>query len=174
MKINGFNFDKYNPVVLEHIERHFVGSDVPGSLFLPRAFKDAKAVVNFAYNHILDYDGKKIIREVNCGKIIGLDALVERAKIPEHFGVQRKMRETSNRGKKYMGDRAISYSTQIVEGMELIPTEILTVVAGPFPDCKKHGFISIYPGRSAPNFSDKRFWREHVLIEKGKIPKKYR
>lgn len=174
MKLNGYNFDIYRGDVVKHIERHFVGSKVPGSLFLPKVFRNAREVIDFAYNQINDYEGRKIVREFDCERIIGLDGLILLKDVPIHAKVKRDKRESGKKHIAYLG-RPNNYTINKVVGIELIPTSFLTIIVGPLDKREEvHGFISIYPGRLAPNFSDKNFWGKHALIENGKIPREYR
>lgn len=153
------NFQKYYPLFLDHIKRHFKESGVPGSIFTSPDFDSPKKVIDYAYSLIEnEYKGVKLIKEVDLGQIIGLDALIPLSEVPEHCNVKREIR--------IIEDDEPPYTVYVVTGIPLRETSKMVIIAEPVPgENGIHAFSSIYPGRYAPDFSDKEFWETHAFIK---------
>jgi hypothetical protein len=140
MTITSYNFEKYNPAQMAHIARHLEGSNTQGSHFIAGAFPDAKSLVDFAYEQILDYAGQKLVREVDLGRTIGHDSLVALDSLPEGATITQEPRGR------------IGYLVNIIRGIQKKPTSNMVIVAGPSRDKRQHGFYTIFPGANAPAF----------------------
>lgn len=140
MGIRNYNFEKYNPEQLEHIAEHLSGSNTKGSHFDKGAFQDAKSLVDYAYEQVQDYNGKRLVKEVNLGRTIGQDCLVELSNLPEGAQVTQEPRGRTG------------YLVNIVKGANKTPTSQMVIVAGPLREEGKHGFYTIFPGQNAPPF----------------------
>ena len=77
MALSDYDFVKYEPKQMEHLARHLEGSQTAGSHFSKGAFPTAKDLVDYALEHIQDYSGQRLVREIDAGRIIGYDSLVE-------------------------------------------------------------------------------------------------
>ena len=135
-EINGFRFE-VDEGQLEHIARHLAGSEVAGSHFKKNAFTSVKALVDYALNHLQDYNGKRTEREINAGRIIGFDALKHKEDLPEGVNLYREPRGN------------FGYMTNVVCGVPKEETRQIVAVAGPKGE-EKHGFYTIFPGKNAP------------------------
>ncbi len=139
MTINELNFDAYRTDQLEHIERHLAGSEVAGSHFSAGSFESARVLVDFALQHIQDYKGQVLVREVDLEREVGYDAVVSLEGLSEGANVTQEPRGRNE------------YLANIVSGVPKNPTNWMTIIAGPFGD-DQHGFYTIHPGKSAPPF----------------------
>ena len=139
MEIKENNFVKYNLETLEHIERHLDGSQTAGSHFAKGSFSDARALIDYAYEHIQDYSGERTVKEIDVGRTIGYNSLVDLTEIPESIEVRQEPRGRDG------------YLVNMVNGVSKKPTGKMVIVAGPLGE-GKHGFYTIYPGENAPPF----------------------
>lgn len=151
MALEDFDFVKYEPKQMEHITRHLEGSDTAGSHFSKAAFPTAKELVDYAYEHIQDYLGQKLVREVDAGRTIGYDGLISLENLPQEARVSQEPRGRDG------------YSTNVVRGVQKNPTSKIVIVAGPLREEGKHGLYTIYPGTNAPPFPATK----EKLIEMG-------
>ena len=160
--IADYNFIKYHGSFERHLARHFANSGVPGSIFTARRFSTPRQVVDVAYDSISGlYEGRTMTHIVPFSEIIGLDSLIPLVSVPKGASVKRG---TRTKGKD--AGRANSYTLNFVYGMERIPTNQMVIIAGPvLGNEEKHAFLTIYPGRYAPDFSDRKFWSQHGLIQ---------
>ena len=144
MVLKDYNFVRYDPKQIEHIERHLEGSCTTGSHFTRGAFSSARDLVDYACEHIQDYAGEKIVREVDVGRDIGYDALVLLRDVDPGFNsVSRESRGGND------------FSVSVVRGFPHLPkkkTRQMVVVAGPLGNTDKHGFYTIFPGTNTPSF----------------------
>jgi hypothetical protein len=164
-------FQPFYPSALRHIERHFPHNSTPGSKFNSR-FKDPKEVAEYAWEKIkYAYRGELLIREINFQEVIGLEALIALKDIPKGVGIKKRTREIPNKNKP---GRYNSYTIWTAEDMRLQETKTMTVIAGPLERTRVHTFLTIYPGRYAPDFSDQEFWSKHALISPRKQKKRRR
>jgi len=139
MGIEDYNFEKYNPEQLAHLERHLEGSETHGSYFIKGAFPDARSLVDYASEQIRDYIGKRLVKEVDVGRQVGYDSLVELGSLPPEAVVTQELLGRED------------YLVNIVRGVPKRPTSQVVVVAGPIGE-DKHGFYTIFPGENAPSF----------------------
>lgn len=140
MAIENYDFVKYDPMQMEHIGKHLEGSETAGSYFSKGAFSSAKDLVDYAVEHIQDYAGKRLVKEIDVGRIIGYDSLSSLENLPEQARVSQKPRGRDG------------YLVNIVRGIEKHPTSQMVIVAGPLREQGKHGFYTIFPGANAPSF----------------------
>lgn len=162
MGLDGFL--KYHPPFMEHLKRHFPKSGIVGSVFTGR-FRTPRQVVDYALSAIEPiYRGERLVHIVRFGEDIGLDAIIPLNGIPEGKTISREGRTV-----KLDAGRPASYTVQVVYGIKRRPTRQMVIIAGPLLDKPKyHGFISIYPGVHAPDFSNKTFWRRYAFIKESK------
>lgn len=139
MALENFNFVKYDEEKIAHINRHLEGSVTAGSHFKQGAFPNAESLINYALNHIQEYDGKRIVKEVECEEVIGYDSLVCLDSLPENAIVVKEPRGRNE------------YLANIVDGVDKTQTKQMVIVAGPLKE-DKHGFYTIFPGQNAPSF----------------------
>jgi len=92
MGIEDYSFEKYNPGQLAHLERHLEGSETHGSYFTKGAFLDARSLVDCASEQIQDYAGERLVREVDVGRPIGYNSLIELGSLPAEAVVTREPR----------------------------------------------------------------------------------
>lgn len=163
-------FKPYYPPAIAHVARHFPSSPTSGSKFIGR-FKKPEEVTKYAWEKIEhEYQGRLLIRQVEFSESIGLEALIPLKDIPLHVTRKRVNREVTEKGSK----RPVTYSIWTTYEMSLQPTKSMTIIAGPWEGNQEiHTFLTIYPGRYAPDFTDKKFWRNHALISTtGHKPRK--
>tara|TARA_Y100000310_G_scaffold342128_1_gene443905 strand:- start:6126 stop:6662 length:537 start_codon:yes stop_codon:yes gene_type:complete len=139
MTIKDYNFVRDSPEIMEHLARHLDGSTTQGSHFMQEAFPNARALIDYALQHIQDYQGKKTVKEVDAGRNIGYDSLVSLENLPENTSITEQPRGRDG------------YLVNIVESVKKQPTSNIVIVAGPI-DEERHGFYTIYPGQNAPPF----------------------
>jgi hypothetical protein len=140
MTLSEYDFVKYDPKQMEHIERHLEGSQTAGSHFAKGAFASARDLANYACEHIQDYAGQRLVREVDVERTIGYDSLVELENLSAEAVVTQEPRGRD------------SYLVNVVRGVKKTPTKQIVVVAGPLREQGKHGFYTIFPGQNAPSF----------------------
>jgi hypothetical protein len=140
MALKEYDFVKYEPKQMEHLERHLEGSETVGSHFARGAFPTAKDLIDYACGHIQDYAGQRLVREVDAGRTLGYDSLTSLDGLPEQA-----ITSQEPRGKD-------GYLVNVVRGIEKSPTSQVVVVAGPLREKDKHGFYTIFPGQNAPSF----------------------
>jgi hypothetical protein len=140
MALSNYDFIKYDPKQMEHLARHLEGSETAGSHFSRGVFPTAKDLVDYAVEHIQDYSGQRLVREIDAGRTIGYDALTSLESLPTPARVSQEPR-----GKD-------GYLVNLVRGVEKSPTSRMVVVAGPLREQGKHGFYTIFPGQNAPSF----------------------
>ena len=158
-----YHFEKYLPAFMHHLARHFPGSGVPGSVFTATDLNTPRKVIHYAYEKIKDqYEGRKLVTPIDCGRIIGLEALIALREVPRGIRIKRVSRITKGQD----ASRKSSYTVNVVKGLAMPPTTLMTIVAEPIAGRENaHAFTSIFPGRFAPDFSDSAFWARHALIE---------
>lgn len=139
MAIKNYNFQKYNQELVDHLARHLQGSQTAGSHFAKGAFPTAKSLIDFAYGHIQEYDGSKLVKSIEAGKTIGYDSLVSLDNLPESASVSQEPRGRDG------------YLANMVRGVKKQPTSSMVIIAGPIDEAN-HGFYTIYPGEIAPPF----------------------
>ncbi len=172
MATKNYNFVKYEQELIEHLERHLDGSHIAGSHFMKGAFKDAKELIDFAYEHIKDdYTGQRFVKEVDLENIVGYDSLVNIEQLPENAYVVKEPRGRNE------------FLANMVSGVEKKPTKHVVIVAGPLRvekgEQEKHGFYTIFPGINAPSFpvTEKQLvewgYKGQNLEEQIKINKQY-
>lgn len=140
MALDEYNFVKYDPNQMEHLERHLEGSHVQGSHFKRGAFPDAKTLVDFALQHIQDYNGQRTVVEVDLDHIVGYDSVVSTEDLPESATVTKEPRGRNE------------YLANVIDGAAKKPTNHMVIVAGPLKEQGKHGFYTIFPGQNTPPF----------------------
>ena len=151
--IEDYNFVKYDPEFMEHLDRHIRGSETVGSTFTGEL--DARAIVDYAFEKIKKgYGGKKIVLEVDVGFVVGLEGVTMLSRLSRGTKVEKTIRD----GK---------YEVNVVQGIKKRPTSRLVIVAGPLEPVSKgrHGFITIYPGMCCPDLDDREFWKNHAFID---------
>jgi len=151
MAIENYNFIKYSPELEEHLNRHLSGSQTAGSHFSREAFDSAKSLIDFAYEHVKDYDGKRVVREIDMGRDIGYDSLVQLSELPPEAQVTLEPRGRDG------------YLANIVRGVSKPTTRNMVIVAGPLREEGTHGFYTIFPGQNALPFPATR----EKLVEMG-------
>ncbi len=167
MAIKDYSFTKYNQELIDHLVRHLQGSQTAGSHFIKGAFPTAKSLVDYAHEHIQEYDGDKLVKSVDTGKTIGYDSLVSLENLPESASVSQEPRGREG------------YLANMVRGVEKHPTSKMVIVAGPIDEAN-HGFYTIYPGEIAPPFPATREKLEEMgysgkdLEEQVKVNKGYK
>jgi len=139
MVLKDYDFVKYEPKQMEHLARHLEGSETAGSHFSKGAFPTARDLIDYAVEHIQDYAGQRLIKEINAGRTIGCDALISLEDLPEQAKVSQEPRGRDG------------YLANIVRGISKIPTSRMVIIAGPLGE-DKHGFYTIFPGQNAPSF----------------------
>ena len=139
MAIKEYNFEKYNPEKVAHLERHLEGSETAGSHFSEGAFPNARALIDYAYEQISDYAGQRLVREIDAGRQVGYDSLVELESLPSEAVVTQEPRGRDG------------YLVNMVRGVSKKPTNRMVIVAGPLGE-DRHGFYTIFPGENAPSF----------------------
>lgn len=159
----------------EHIDRHFTGSLVPGSKFLPMSEDDKQAVIDLVDLRLAEFFQKfldegrepsRVIFQINFPKAVGTDALVA---IP----ADRKdsfITVTRDAGTPYES------RVQVHETNEIPETSTVTVIAGPYGPTGKWGIYTMFPGaealafpnpeRQAPDAlkASKTFWDTHGFL----------
>ena len=150
MPIENYSFTKYDQELIDHLARHLQGSQTAGSHFIKGAFPTAKSLIDFAYEHIQEYDGSKLVKSVDAGKTIGYDSLVSLENLPKFARVSQELRGRDG------------YLVNMVRGVEKQLTNKMVIIAGP-TDEANHGFYTIYPGEIAPPFPASK----EKLIEMG-------
>jgi len=159
-----YRFIKNHPPFMKHLKRHLKDSKTAGSVFTAQEFKTARQIIDYAYKQIeFKYRGEIMVRTIDFGKVVGLEALIAIKDIPDHLRhIKREMRV-----KKEQGKRAASYSVLVAYGLKRTETSKITIIAEPiYGNPKLHSFSSIYPGEYAPDFDDKEFWMNHAFIAK--------
>ncbi|MBM3234460.1 hypothetical protein FJZ19_05195 [Candidatus Pacearchaeota archaeon] len=147
------DFVKYDPEFIGHLNRHIKGSGTVGSTFIGEL--QARDIVDYAYEKIKDkYRGQQIVLEVEAPFPIGLEGVIMLSKVPKHIEIGRVKRDGI-------------HEVNIVRGIPKRKTRYLVIVAGPLkPEEEgKHGFLSIYPGRSCPPLEDTGFWKNWAFID---------
>jgi hypothetical protein len=139
MALEDYNFVKYDEEKMTHLDRHLEGSVTTGSHFKKGVFPNSKSLIDYALGSINDYEGKRMVKEVECDKIVGYDSLISLDNLSENIKITREPR-----GKN-------EYLVNIVEGIDKTPTTDMVIVAGPL-DETEHGFYTIFPGKNAPSF----------------------
>ena len=140
MALKDYNFVKYESEQMEHIARHLEGSETAGSHFAKGAFPTAKDLIDYAVEHIQDYSGQRLVREIDAGRTIGYNSLTLLEGLPEQSRISQEPRGREG------------YLTNIVRGVAKLPTSQMVVVAGPLRNDGEHGFYTIFPGKNAPSF----------------------
>lgn len=163
-------FKKYHAPFIRHLKRHFKGSDILGSKFTGARFPTIKEVIDYAYAEIAPlYDsGKKLVIERTFPQIIGLEGIIALSDLPSQTQIYKESREKEF--DSFLG-RQEEYEVNVVYGIQRKTTNNLVIVAGPIPasDPVVHTFLSIYPGRYAPDFDDSKFWNEHAFINEKRL-----
>ena len=152
--IKDYDFIRYDKEFMMHLsERHFPNSPLPGSIFTGQKFKNPRAVIDGAYLLISDdYNGKRLEKVLTFDYVIGLDSIIPISDIPGFV----KIEKVKRRG----------FEVNVVHNVRKIRTRQMVVIAGPLKrESIIHTFLSIYPGRFAPELSDKTFWQNHAFIE---------
>ncbi len=139
MSIENYNFKKYNQELVDHLARHLQGSQTTGSHFMKKSFPTAKSLIDFAYEHLQEYNGNKLVKSVDAGKTIGYDSLISLDNLPESATISQEPRGRDG------------YLANMVRGVEKQPTNKMIIIAGPINEIN-HGFYTIYPGEIAPPF----------------------
>jgi len=204
MAIDDFEFDRYNEEQLAHIERHLDGSDVTGSHFRKGAFESAKALVDFAAERIAHlYNGRRMVLETRVvlpdREPLGYDALISFDELADQLmieGETKGVRHARVRSRLSVEPRGRNEHEAYVIQNEWVrkkPTNTMVIVAGPLGDSGKHGFYTIFPGKSAPPFPASReqlremgfgglaledavklnlkyddFWQQHAFVKEYK------
>jgi hypothetical protein len=139
MALKDFDFVKDDEEKLAYLDRHLEGTEVTGSYVFREVFPTVKDLVDFAVQHIQDYNGERMEIEVDMPHIIGYDSLTSIENLSEGATVTKEPR-----GKNEV-------LANVVSDAPMQPTKKLVIVAGPMKD-NKHGFYTIFPGTNAPQF----------------------
>lgn len=151
MALKDHEFVRDDQKQIDHLERHLEGSETQGSHFARGAFQSAEDLIEYACEHIQDYAGERLVKEVETGRIIGYDSLVRIKDLPDEAVISQEPRGRDG------------YLVNIVRGIQKTPTSKMVIVAGPLKEQEKHGFYTIFPGTNAPSFPVTR----ERLIEMG-------
>jgi hypothetical protein len=147
---------------MQHLKRHLPESRTVGSQFTSPDLITARQVVDFAYEKIkYRYRGERMVLTVDCGRVIGLDAVIALEDIPLGTTVRKETRIKREQG----SSRKPSYTVLVAYGLRRRHTTKMVIVAEPIAGARNlHTFSSIYPGNYAPDFDDAEFWNTHAFI----------
>lgn len=157
MKINGFEFD-VGEFQLRRLARKLEGSPTKGSVFCRSVFPTPESLVEFAFEHLGNYQGRKMIVIRDLPHTVGYEGIVELSD-PRMEGVPKELGWTR-------------WGTMVwtVRSLEKLPTNRLVIIAGPKKRGRRsnHTIYTIHPGMVTPYRSDfdyGYFWRTHALID---------
>jgi len=157
-----YKFEIYHHSFLEHVKSHLANSKKAGSIFTNPKLQTPRQIADYAWEKIKNrYAGRRMGIEIDCGEVVGLEALVPISELPSKTKTKREIR---GRGKDLTG-RAKGYTVWIAYGIKKPETTKLTIIAGPVKGNENiHAFESVYPGRWAPDFTNSKFWNTHAFI----------
>ena len=151
---SGIDFVKYDARVLQHIDRHFPGSGIVGSKFTSTRFKNAAQVIDYAFEQLKSkgYNGEQTVLEMPFDQQVGLMSIMSKKDVPPGYEIKRDIRD---------GEHEVN----VVSGLDMHPTNILTVIAGPIEDTDYHSFLTAFPGQNYPPIEgNEELWKNLVFI----------
>jgi len=156
--IGGFEFIKYSPDFIGHVERHSLLDRTVGSKFF--SSRGPIEIIDLAFRLLesAGYEGRKTTVQESLGRAIGFESVVPLSELPSGIKIVREKRDDE-------------HEVNVVGGGQVRPrpTNLLSIVVGPLNKKEygenMHGFLSIYPGRYCPDISeDPEFWENHAFV----------